>query len=275
MIYEAQWMFSFVVYIGIVRPVTLVFYRFSAVSTFKFLSSKHFELYHVLPLIIFILLWHRAAESYCFYQTPLHLLTNFSPSSPFPLPFWSIPVTPQWPQPWPCQEFHEPQVLSLRQVLHSSGNGFGDWRSHPKTCKQHNHWVWAPWVTTLKIFFPLTFLISPYWATSQLHLCQAAFWSVSLKSSLLSRCGLSRFIYNCCVLLPHLHCHCDGIFLSVCFFHRSLTSNLPNVNLPNVNLPKVPNLPVNIPLGIPQMPTFSAPSWMAAIYDAECVFSSH
>ncbi|KAK1332254.1 hypothetical protein QTO34_006926 [Cnephaeus nilssonii] len=58
-------------------------------------------------------------------------------------------------------------------------------------------------------------------------------------------------------------------FLSVCFFHRSLTSNLPNVNLPNVNLPKVPNLPVNIPLGIPQMPTFSAPSWMAAIYDAD------
>ncbi|XP_050017121.1 calcium-dependent secretion activator 1 isoform X18 [Alexandromys fortis] len=46
-------------------------------------------------------------------------------------------------------------------------------------------------------------------------------------------------------------------------------NNLPNVNLPNVNLPKVPNLPVNIPLGIPQMPTFSAPSWMAAIYDAD------
>ncbi|XP_044109178.1 LOW QUALITY PROTEIN: calcium-dependent secretion activator 1 [Mustela nigripes] len=50
---------------------------------------------------------------------------------------------------------------------------------------------------------------------------------------------------------------------------KSLTSNLPNVNLPNVNLPKVPNLPVNIPLGIPQMPTFSAPSWMAAMYDAD------
>ncbi|XP_039182556.1 calcium-dependent secretion activator 1 isoform X7 [Crotalus tigris] len=50
---------------------------------------------------------------------------------------------------------------------------------------------------------------------------------------------------------------------------KSLTSNLPNVNLPNVNLPKVPNLPVNIPLGIPQMPAFSAPSWMAAIYDAD------
>ncbi|XP_054832217.1 calcium-dependent secretion activator 1 isoform X2 [Eublepharis macularius] len=46
-------------------------------------------------------------------------------------------------------------------------------------------------------------------------------------------------------------------------------NNLPNVNLPNVNLPKVPNLPVNIPLGIPQMPTFSTPSWMAAIYDAD------
>nr|XP_020140234.1 LOW QUALITY PROTEIN: calcium-dependent secretion activator 1 [Microcebus murinus] len=50
---------------------------------------------------------------------------------------------------------------------------------------------------------------------------------------------------------------------------KSLTSNLPNVNLPNVNLPRVPNLPVNIPLGIPQMPTFSAPSWMAAIYDVD------
>uniref|UniRef100_A0A8C0VH54 Calcium dependent secretion activator n=1 Tax=Cyanistes caeruleus TaxID=156563 RepID=A0A8C0VH54_CYACU len=46
-------------------------------------------------------------------------------------------------------------------------------------------------------------------------------------------------------------------------------NNLPNVNLPNVNLPKVPNLPVNIPLGIPQMPSFSAPSWMAAIYDSD------
>ncbi|XP_029456870.1 calcium-dependent secretion activator 1 isoform X5 [Rhinatrema bivittatum] len=46
---------------------------------------------------------------------------------------------------------------------------------------------------------------------------------------------------------------------------KSLTSNLPNVNLPNVNLPKVPNLPVNLP----QMPSFSAPSWMAAIYDSD------
>uniref|UniRef100_W5MWI7 Ca2+-dependent activator protein for secretion a n=1 Tax=Lepisosteus oculatus TaxID=7918 RepID=W5MWI7_LEPOC len=46
---------------------------------------------------------------------------------------------------------------------------------------------------------------------------------------------------------------------------KSLTSNLPNVNLPNVNLPKVPNLPVNLP----QMPSFSTPSWMAAIYDSD------
>ncbi|XP_067854937.1 calcium-dependent secretion activator 1 isoform X2 [Heptranchias perlo] len=46
---------------------------------------------------------------------------------------------------------------------------------------------------------------------------------------------------------------------------KSLTSNLPNVNLPNVNLPKVPNLPVNLP----QMPSFSASSWIAAIYDAD------
>uniref|UniRef100_UPI00398E80AD calcium-dependent secretion activator 1 isoform X1 n=1 Tax=Pristiophorus japonicus TaxID=55135 RepID=UPI00398E80AD len=46
---------------------------------------------------------------------------------------------------------------------------------------------------------------------------------------------------------------------------KSLTSNLPNVNLPNVNLPKVPNLPVNLP----QMPSFSASSWIATIYDAD------
>ncbi|XP_038666466.1 calcium-dependent secretion activator 1 isoform X1 [Scyliorhinus canicula] len=46
---------------------------------------------------------------------------------------------------------------------------------------------------------------------------------------------------------------------------KSLTSNLPNVNLPNVNLPKVPNLPVNLP----QMPSFSASSWIANIYDAD------
>lgn len=66
-------------------------------------------------------------------------------------------------------------------------------------------------------------------------------------------------------------------FLSV-FFCRSLTSNLPNVNLPNVNLqiPKVPNLPVpvaGLSVNLPQMPSFSTPSWMAAIYDSECVFN--
>lgn len=94
------------------------------------------------------------------------------------------------------------------------------------------------------------------------------------------------WLLSCCELCRFLsECHCASAasalspwwyFFSFCLFssHRSLTSNLPNVNLPNVNLPKVPNLPVNIPLGIPQMPAFSAPSWMAAIYDAECVFSS-
>ena len=68
-------------------------------------------------------------------------------------------------------------------------------------------------------------------------------------------------------------------FLFVCFY-RSLTSNLPNVNLPNVNLqiPKVPNLPASLPVSglsvnLPQMPSFSTPSWMAAIYDSECVFN--
>ncbi|AWP02713.1 putative calcium-dependent secretion activator 1-like [Scophthalmus maximus] len=55
---------------------------------------------------------------------------------------------------------------------------------------------------------------------------------------------------------------------------KSLTSNLPNVNLPNVNLqiPKVPNLPVpvaGLSVNLPQMPSFSTPSWMAAIYDSD------
>uniref|UniRef100_A0A8C7TXW9 Ca2+-dependent activator protein for secretion b n=1 Tax=Oncorhynchus mykiss TaxID=8022 RepID=A0A8C7TXW9_ONCMY len=53
---------------------------------------------------------------------------------------------------------------------------------------------------------------------------------------------------------------------------KSLTSNLPNVNLqiPNVNLqiPKVPNLPpvAGLSVNLPTMPSFSTPSWMAAIY---------
>uniref|UniRef100_A0A672PMW0 Calcium-dependent secretion activator 1-like n=1 Tax=Sinocyclocheilus grahami TaxID=75366 RepID=A0A672PMW0_SINGR len=55
---------------------------------------------------------------------------------------------------------------------------------------------------------------------------------------------------------------------------KSLTSNLPNVNLPNVNLqiPKVPNLPVpvaGLSVNLPQMPSFSTPSWMGAIYDSD------
>ncbi|XP_046698324.1 calcium-dependent secretion activator 1 isoform X9 [Silurus meridionalis] len=55
---------------------------------------------------------------------------------------------------------------------------------------------------------------------------------------------------------------------------KSLTSNLPNVNLPNVNLqiPKVPNLPVpvaGLSVNLPQMPSFSTPSWMTAIYDSD------
>uniref|UniRef100_A0A671QIP6 Calcium-dependent secretion activator 1-like n=1 Tax=Sinocyclocheilus anshuiensis TaxID=1608454 RepID=A0A671QIP6_9TELE len=55
---------------------------------------------------------------------------------------------------------------------------------------------------------------------------------------------------------------------------KSLTSNLPNVNLPNVNLqiPKVPNLTVpvaGLSVNLPQMPSFSTPSWMAAIYDSD------
>ncbi|XP_024268341.1 calcium-dependent secretion activator 1 isoform X2 [Oncorhynchus tshawytscha] len=56
---------------------------------------------------------------------------------------------------------------------------------------------------------------------------------------------------------------------------KSLTSNLPNVNLqiPNVNLqiPKVPNLPpvAGLSVNLPTMPSFSTPTWMAAIYDPD------
>uniref|UniRef100_A0A674ARP7 Calcium-dependent secretion activator 1-like n=1 Tax=Salmo trutta TaxID=8032 RepID=A0A674ARP7_SALTR len=52
-------------------------------------------------------------------------------------------------------------------------------------------------------------------------------------------------------------------------------NNLPNVNLqiPNVNLqiPKVPNLPpvAGLSVNLPTMPSFSTPSWMAAIYDPD------
>ncbi|KAM4625229.1 calcium-dependent secretion activator 1 [Polymixia lowei] len=44
---------------------------------------------------------------------------------------------------------------------------------------------------------------------------------------------------------------------------KSITSNLPNVNL---QMPKVPNL---TSVNLPQMPSFSTPSWMAAIYDSD------
>lgn len=61
--------------------------------------------------------------------------------------------------------------------------------------------------------------------------------------------------------------------LCLVFYHRSLTSNLPNVSLPIVNLqmPKVPNLPVSVNLPPVQIPLFSTPSWMTAVSDAECV----
>uniref|UniRef100_A0AAY4BW53 Calcium-dependent secretion activator 1 n=1 Tax=Denticeps clupeoides TaxID=299321 RepID=A0AAY4BW53_9TELE len=42
-------------------------------------------------------------------------------------------------------------------------------------------------------------------------------------------------------------------------------NNLPNVNLPNVNL-QMPKVPVAV--NLPQMPSFSAPSWMASVNDS-------
>uniref|UniRef100_A0A8C3XV98 Calcium dependent secretion activator 2 n=1 Tax=Chelydra serpentina TaxID=8475 RepID=A0A8C3XV98_CHESE len=44
---------------------------------------------------------------------------------------------------------------------------------------------------------------------------------------------------------------------------KSITNSLPNVALP-----KVPSLPLNLP----QIPSFSAPTWMASLYDSKCVF---
>lgn len=48
--------------------------------------------------------------------------------------------------------------------------------------------------------------------------------------------------------------------LSLC---RTITNSLPNVALP-----KVPSLPLNLP----QIPSFSTPTWMASLYDSTCVF---
>ncbi|MBN3300898.1 CAPS2 protein, partial [Amia calva] len=51
----------------------------------------------------------------------------------------------------------------------------------------------------------------------------------------------------------------SGLILLCCLFlFRTITNSLPNVPLP-----KVPSLPLNLP----QIPSFSAPSWMAPLYD--------
>lgn len=105
-----------------------------------------------------------------------------------------------------------------------------------------------------------------------------AFLCFGTFPSLISHLALLMMCYMAFSLRPH-HCYgCFFFFFLSCLFCRSLTSNLPNVNLPNVNLqiPKVPNLPVpvaGLSVNLPQMPSFSTPSWMAAIYDSECVFN--
>lgn len=53
-----------------------------------------------------------------------------------------------------------------------------------------------------------------------------------------------------------------------CFLRRSLTSTLPNLQMP-----KVPNLTVP-GVNLPQIPTFSAPTWMTADDESECVSAS-
>lgn len=208
---------------------------------------------------------------------PLHYSMNVSADPPHP--FTSSPASPFYQshclmapqfQPWSAR-IPPTSTLLIRQALDSFESGLED-----KSSLRHFGYVIIVHACSISVrTFKFTIhFTNSLWIPSPIPACNLLTKCVAQVSTIVF-CVLSQFIYSCCVLLPHLHCHCDGIFLSVCFFHRSLTSNLPNVNLPNVNLPKVPNLPVNIPLGIPQMPTFSAPSWMAAIYDAECVFSSH
>lgn len=53
------------------------------------------------------------------------------------------------------------------------------------------------------------------------------------------------------------------VFLHCLFLHRSISNSLPNVALP-----KVPSLPLNLP----QMPSFTTPTWMTSMYDSTCVF---
>lgn len=118
--------------------------------------------------------------------------------------------------------------------------------------------------------FPPTHLMSSFWCLCVLKMI----FSIS-KFLSFSYCTICLALLICGIPL----CHCYGFFSFFVCFCRSLTSNLPNVNLPNVNLqiPKVPNLPVpvaGLSVNLPQMPSFSTPSWMAAIYDSECVFNA-
>lgn len=55
----------------------------------------------------------------------------------------------------------------------------------------------------------------------------------------------------------------------VCFWCKLLPNRTITNNLPSVPLPKVPNLPLNLP----QMPSFSAPAWMGPLCDSTCVWA--
>lgn len=93
-----------------------------------------------------------------------------------------------------------------------------------------------------------------------------------------SSCAINILYVMPCFLIIHaFFCASTSLHsvFSVSFFlfHRSLTSNLPN--LPNVNLqmPKVPNLPVSVNLRPMQMPSFSTPNWIPGLSETECVLS--
>lgn len=88
--------------------------------------------------------------------------------------------------------------------------------------------------------------------------CQvSAFYRISAKHLPTAFC-----LIRCCPLLSSKYLFFI-VFLHCLFLHRSITNSLPNVALP-----KVPSLPLNLP----QMPSFTTPTWMTSMYESTCVF---
>lgn len=122
--------------------------------------------------------------------------------------------------------------------------------------------------TCKKFLFPWSSATLTSW-NHQLH---SPFTEVLNKSrgNLSSKCFLQCFykalqlsVLSGVVLCCPLNILFFIVFLHYLFFHRSITNSLPNVALP-----KVPSLPLNLP----QMPSFTTPTWMTSMYEFTCVF---